>query len=526
MRNTKKFWLPIATMLFATGCINEVIDNPQPNQPENTTNEYYASFDIVLPTASGTKADPDFEEGEESEYAVNNAWVYIFEGKTEAEATFLSSGEVNLGDWQSGENDVKSKSTVTVKLSDLSLSSDSKYYALVIINKPQDGIKIPSDKITFSEWNEQTLSTWGNTDSFIMTNSPYYEENEGIKTLKYLYEVTKENITEAPKPAITPAATIFVQRMAAKVKVKNKANNWEEMVPKGNSSDKVNLTGWALDVTNTVEYPVQNVSLILDEINQFETGTSYSHFFTNKGNNNEISHIWWAKDPNYYYKDKNEDTYKFGFSKLNQESNFKDLTNEKPEDIDYCLENTMDFENMTQDQTTRVVFKGQYFINKGEKAKSFIVCTSNDKRITIEEEQIKENKPAGTYTLKNLIVEKDLNSIKSSLGNVPEEAEVVYYKDGIVYYSAIIKHFNPNNETKWEPDTDKKYSIKHTGRFGVLRNNVYEINVNSISGYGSPTIPKISGNPNDGEEEKAIYNLDVTINVLKWAKRGYDYDLK
>ena len=522
MRNTKKFWLPIATMLLATGCINEVIDNPQPNQPENTTNEYYASFDIVLPTAIGTKADPKFEEGEENEYAVNNAWVYIFEGKTEEEATFLSSGEVNLVDWQDGQNDVISKSTVTVKLTNTPPKSQFNYYALVIINKPEEGLTEPSDNITFDNWNEQTLSTWGDTDSFIMTNSPYYEEKEGNKTLKYLYEVTKENITEAPKPATTPAATIFVQRMAAKVKVQNKVNNWKDIIPKGNSSDKVNLTGWALDVTNTVEYPVQNVSLILNEIKQFETGTSYSHFFTNKGNNNEISHIWWAKDPNYDTSEKEKDSFNF----LTENGIFKNLSIEEPEDIDYCLENTMDFENMTQDQTTRVVFKGQYFIDNREEAKSFIVCTSNDKRITIEEEQIKENKPAGIYTLKNLIKDSELDEIKSSLGNVSEDAEIVYYKNGIVYYSAIIKHFHPSEETPWKPETDKEYSIKHTGRFGVLRNNVYEINVNSISGYGSPIIPKISNNPNDGEEEKDIYNMDVTINVLNWAKRGYDYDLK
>lgn len=55
----------------------------------------------------------------------------------------------------------------------------------------------------------------------------------------------------------------------------------------------------------------------------------------------------------------------------------------------------------------------------------------------------------------------------------------------------------------------------YLGRYGVLRNNWYTVNVEGIKKIGSPVVPEVTGDPDD---ELAAY-ISVKINVLSWAKR-------
>ena len=96
---------------------------------------------------------------------------------------------------------------------------------------------------------------------------------------------------------------------------------------------------------------------------------------------------------------------------------------------------------------------------------------------------------------------------------------IKYYKGGVsYYYAALIRHFN-DLEAKWE--ADEAYALKHLGRYGVVRNNWYDITINSISGPGDPAIVPPSGNPDDNAEGY----IRAEINVLSWAKRSQGVDL-
>ena len=63
----------------------------------------------------------------------------------------------------------------------------------------------------------------------------------------------------------------------------------------------------------------------------------------------------------------------------------------------------------------------------------------------------------------------------------------------------------------------------YLGRYSVLRNTWYTININSVLHIGSTTPPSITDIPDD---EVAKY-LSTRINVTRWAKRPtQDADLK
>ena len=126
-------------------------------------------------------------------------------------------------------------------------------------------------------------------------------------------------------------------------------------------------------------------------------------------------------------------------------------------------------------------------------------------------------------------------------GASPELSEVntalktIMYKDGCAYYPIRIKHFG-KDDTPWNTEDnapDKKpskgattaliypgdkieeRSNNYLGRYGVLRNNWYDISVSKISAIGSPVVPEVDETPDDD-----FYNyIAVRINVLSWAKR-------
>ena len=122
---------------------------------------------------------------------------------------------------------------------------------------------------------------------------------------------------------------------------------------------------------------------------------------------------------------------------------------------------------------------------------------------------------------------KDLFKIGESTELTDEQAETIwnaigtikYYKGGVsYYYAALIRHFD-DNEADW--NTGDTHSLNHLGRYGVVRNNWYEINVQSISGPGDPEIVT----PGDESDDDTEGYIRAEINVLSWAKRQQGVDL-
>lgn len=98
--------------------------------------------------------------------------------------------------------------------------------------------------------------------------------------------------------------------------------------------------------------------------------------------------------------------------------------------------------------------------------------------------------------------------------------EIRYYKEGATYYNVVmIRHFD-DTEADWDAASGA-YTGAHLGRYGVLRNNWYEIKVNSISGPGDPDIEDPEPEPDDDTEGY----IRAEINVLSWAKRQQGVDL-
>lgn len=139
-----------------------------------------------------------------------------------------------------------------------------------------------------------------------------------------------------------------------------------------------------------------------------------------------------------------------------------------------------------------------------------------------------------TYTL----AADDVSDLNTAL-----KKNVTKYAGGIAYYPIRIKHFG-NELTPWNnyhkttnttghkaiagdvyglTAENAKAPARFLGRYGVLRNNWYELEVNSITGIGEPRIPQVP-TTNDPDDELKQF-ISVNINILSWAKRVQKEDL-
>ena len=109
--------------------------------------------------------------------------------------------------------------------------------------------------------------------------------------------------------------------------------------------------------------------------------------------------------------------------------------------------------------------------------------------------------------------------------------DIVEYVNGIAYYPITIKHFGDDltpwsnkTATKADPYGTTKQSENFLGRYGVLRNNWYNITISSIKNVGSAVVPEIKiDDPTTGD--KTDNYISVRINVLSWAKRTQNEEL-
>lgn len=109
-----------------------------------------------------------------------------------------------------------------------------------------------------------------------------------------------------------------------------------------------------------------------------------------------------------------------------------------------------------------------------------------------------------------------LKSIDRRMGTIK------YFKAGESYYKALIKHFG-DDLTPYEisGEQNRYTEEKHLGRYGVLRNNWYELSVTSVSSPGDPTVPPIKDEWDDLDE----YFVNIQVNILSWAKRQQEVEL-
>ena len=572
------FGLAVIAAMTASCSSNEDLGTAGPGTGTNEAGVGYATFTINLPTTSGTRAgDPTFDPGSDYEYKVNDATLLIFkkgeptkEGETpkEGDYTFVESVELgSMAPWKDPkETGVTTHAKITAKLKNVAKTDG--YYALVLLNNgtgTNAKVAMPKEGDKFSAWNAKTTDKFATPENgFYMANAPLFKDNN----VTTLVAIDGKKIYPTEEQAAKSAATdVYVERGLAKVTLKTgtaagKKDDNYTVTGSTYQGDLVKISNWALDVTNKKTFPIHNVDgLTTDYANIWNNtdtqagtnGANNKRFVDNNADTN-AKRVYWGKDPNYDNTDDDKTALNAEFNNV-ANANVK----EDPTKPLYCLENTFNLANMKQGQTTRVVFKATYkphslpegettFYKIGkntaiwreddlkkeiEAAVASVVSGAAGKTtVTLNAGAGKNNiTAAGTHyiTKDNIAVtgvetisDENIKAINTQLGlKESEKVGISTYASGESYYIARIKHFG-DALTKWEsgPYDDKK--LEYLGRYGVLRNNWYELTVNSVSGPGYPSVPEVKPNTPDDEDDNYI---NVSVKILSWAKRSQSVDL-
>lgn len=420
-------------------------------------------------------------------------------------------------------------------------------------------------------------------NGIFMTNAPLCTKPGGgtepgaDAEIKTLADVTNNIYTTEAKAKSEPAAEIYVERAVAKVTVQQ-GTEGKLKANKGNTASEISykLYNWVVDNTNKKSYIVRQYDKSWNSINSNKvTATDASKYRfvwsspvnPNATDANKLYRTAFAQDPEY-----DDPTAKA--ANYNQKASNASMTlsptfgNEHPQ---YCNENTFQVTAQNQDQTTRVVL-GVKMSAPGTTTYDADLYTVNDNK------EVVYTKATLAERLKNIILHNDPAvktwaenhktdvSLDITFGNDIAGAttitnatlkgktaagaaddtftgtftidfnnalpNIVRYKGGVAYYAVRIKHFG-DTDTPWNVEgqgvtAGGNSNIYHTGsndwflgRYGVVRNNWYDISVNSIQTLGDATIPAFTNDPDDVLENY----ISVSINVLSWSKHSQSADL-
>ena len=553
MVNVKNLFGMAVMATALVGCSSN--DNLAPDgNGGNKDGAAYASFTINLPTTRATRAtdgEPTFAEGDAKEYEVKNGTILIFTN----DGKFVTSAQLgNMNPWKDIKTDgVTTAATATVQLSGVEVGGS--YQALVLLNNDVDAttkVKLPTTGESYADWSANAANAtaaYTNTDYIFMANAPKYTDESTEPTTL----VPVANICASREQAEAKAATtVYVERGLAKVTM-HKFNDGGYTIAAGTyEGGKVEITAWQLDVTNKSTFPVHQTDGLMTAWDQiWNTG----RFFD--ATSSMFQRVYWGKDPNYSGGAlQNLAACKDAFNMITNDKVVGEAGIENPQ---YCLENTFDLANMMQGQTTRVVFKavftpkdfvtGQTFYKIGNTtaiwdatklAQQIKAVAFKAMKITTTDEQAKYSVDlskgsnisgvAGLHKIeaenitftgegKSKVTPAVVDEINEKLGL--KETGISTYLNGEAYYIARIKHFN--EMTPWTAGEGYDgNNVKYLGRYGVLRNNWYDLSVNSISGLGYPDIPEVKPEVPDDENEQYI---NVEVKILHWAKRSQNIDL-
>lgn len=577
----KIFFSAMLAAAFLASCSSESEVKPAAGEVADGETGY-VGFTIGLPTAKGTRANDEFDDGTPSpdEYKVNNATLFLFGGNSEADAKFIAAYPMNITNFETNASDqCTTEGIVTAEL--LKPSAGDNLFAYVMLNHndmvqvtqssasttPASTTKINGVELavgtSFADFSKLEMNVLGTSDNLVMTNAPVCNETGGaaapsaaaqITTLAKL-ERSRIFATEA-KAQAEPAGEAYVERAAAKITVT--ATMADEDAIKADANVKYTKASikWAVNNENNAYYNARQMKAdwlgyAADGAEGTVNPTTKFRFLSGSAIHQGVVRTYWAEDMNY----NNGETTGFKVNPTAAEI----TTLAKDGKSVYVTENTFNVDNQKEKNTTGLSISAtfndgkdfyiastygdnkilqrvdvastdketvadyikKYLRNNNSAFKAWLESPATDFAVTMNDDAV-----AGTATVATV------SGTGLPTGITPDYINRLikfkFYKDGVAYYNLLIKHFG-DVETPWSREKHTENTIEgiynaaapatpesnFLGRYGIVRNNWYRIEISGISQIGDPIVVT----PGETPDDKTRNYLSVKIHILPWALR-------
>ena len=581
----KYLFIAIAALSFVA-CAEKIDDNPTHHGEVESS---YIAISLSATDPSTRAEDGTYQEGAADERAVETAYFFFFNEDGTAFPVNVNEGAANAPGVNGGINHLQATINPTTG-ADMNNVSDIKNVVLLLKSYKGD---YPAKIVAVLNWVpvsnqpysledlKTVLVNVRNNDmngKFVMSNAVY--ATDGVSpTVVNATPLTADNIFTDEANAKANPVTIYVERAAAKVTVTTTDGktvfDLNKPVTVGGSNTPVyaKILGWELYNDYESSYLVKNIDA---------TWTNAALGFT--WNDSPWYRSYWAisqqdQFPNnsfqYEYVSGADKNYGFAFGTAANVSDGSYTDNT----YTYCGENT----NRQATNRTKIILKAQLVENQDgtepvELARWYTteylgeedlrIAVANTLKYTlyykdgnnyagVKPEDLQCVSP--TYdadgeitngapsTIKSYEVFFQLSSagqIKTWYKNVEGNKEpmgdpgsadpngiskvneylsmnvkpAILYKTGQTYYYFDVQHLGNLTDTEVQ-----------VGEYGIVRNHIYAININSIGGYGSPiyigtsnivTPPEYPEEPDD--EETSFVSAEVRILSWRIVSQGVD----
>ncbi len=549
-----KFYLPLLSIAaIATGCSED--ENFDLGGENSVGNNYLA---VKIDDSSSLSRDAVFENGTGEESKIEKIRFYFFDANgMAASVRHTPNGYVNHLDWENpamslypNENPYEQTSIEAVLLVQTP-EGDRLPAQVVAIANPFEAT--PRVNVSITEMWQDIRDHSTQSGAFFMINSTYYSNNK----VNFAVDVTAhfESTSEAAK---SKPVIITLERVLAKARVRNQIAtpvSGQSIHATSETIDKteegmpiyVKFLGWGLTTTTDKSYMVKHIANWNDDLFAVDNSEPW----------NDVSNkrSYWAYNPNdvgyrfiSYNECVNSSTDFTGGSGLYCQENAAptsaggnpvlgsrtqlivaaQLTDEagNPLNVVECRGMRMHADRVVDGQVSADERgKGNGFLD-------YIMYTSFIHEITI-------NGAAVTRDDIEFVTEHALNNhgqwgynpevdhyavylqLKAGLANVVHTNE---YGDATVGLDAVnamlvneygkIKYWN-NGQTYYYTDIKHLGRTGRAGEYGVVRNHIYSMQLDRLSGLGTPVYDPIEPIVPEKPESDETY-LAARVDVLAW----------
>lgn len=549
----KSLFLSMLVGMAFVGCSSEKELNGGGTDPVKGGTGYVA-VNIVQPKTVGTRATGDFENGDAAENNASEGLFFIFD----------ASGKVH---------NVNGKSSQRIKLAG-SGTTDSPaveriYNAILLIDGVKDNptgakqivcilnapAELETDVTNLSDLQAKVEDyCTGKTEDgkFVMSNSVYYDGDNLIVATP----VKAENVKKSASEALNNPVDIYVERVVAKVRAKQKTG--------GITNNVVKITVDGVEHSYTINIDGIALSNRSDKAYLLKSLTGYSN---NKWTWNDKTNFrsFWEVMPGKKDGADQVTVQKVSWNDIDGDGHY----NAEATPGNYCFtqyilpntfEKTGDVINTsimvaahlteTVDGTTKnadlVWIRGGYTTDKG--ALNVIASAvqtkfayykktgeSSYKELEFSDFEWKGETGVGYSCYAQLKTEFGTdNKIYEFTGVTPAEVT-----DGVSKVNNYLKSKDNSLYARKYTDGKSYYfvEIEHVAATGsgetatpaingIVRNHIYDLTLNSIAGPGIPVFNPADKNIPQEPEDENLYFLGARVNVLDWriVSQGVEFD--
>lgn len=568
-----------AMALSACSSENTLFDEVNEENPKVINGESrYMAVQIMNPTSLTKAADDDYEKkgyekGIASENNIKSLRFYFFDN--DGEAVIVNNG-VNYVNAPVGKNDGEEAPNVELKLEAvLVINTQAGDNAnvntmLAVANYDKAGLE-DNTSLSLTELKERIGTYNASTaDEFLMTSSSYIGNGVPVTVTT----IKPENLCTSEEKAKESPVKVYIERLVAKTRVKT---DWDESMDtkkevsyNGNTYDAVALkdkenksitvdgkqiyvifTGWNVTGTADKSYLIKNV-------NTWELGWAWNHA--------DAFRSYWAMNPNGLTLDR----ISYNDANLSVNNGAAYCFENAADDFNNGTKSSYDPAETTSNRTQALIaavlvtvednvatpvslakWAGADYTEEGVKTAMLSQVTSMIYYETTEGEPSAEN-PRTFASIKLDQVEL-VSGIDAGIANQDTEDSKRYLsylklvaaedENKVQFYKASVNQANTDKEIEENQYTDEEVNkilanipgakvwkngmtyyytdLKHLGtddtkgKYGVVRNHIYDVNINSVKGLGTPVYKSdeviIPQKPKDDETYIA-----AQINVLSW----------